>query len=115
GVFEDCPDQVRKPISSALPAIWAFPFVLHGGELVDALAFAPWAADANGPTVGDQVAVASGFVWESSFPLLDGHLVDLLRLLSAGHVGSPYRQVRDYRGISYPSTAGSSPSKERKR
>jgi hypothetical protein len=91
-VFKNCADEVREPISPALPAIGTFPFPFHGFERIDAITATAGAMDALGPPIANQIGVAGVFVREHGLKLTDGHLHDLAGLFCSGHDGSPYRQ-----------------------
>jgi hypothetical protein len=55
-VLEDRPDEVREAVGTALPAVRAFPAVLHGLEGIDVRAATARAMDAVRPAVCDKNA-----------------------------------------------------------
>lgn len=91
-VFEKGPGNVGKPIAAGA-AIRALPLELHGLEFVGPVRAAARAFDTVRPATGDQIGIAGILIGEGRFELGDGHLRNLLGLLT-GHSGSPSRQGR---------------------
>ena len=90
-IFEDGPDEVGEPIGAPLTAIRAFPLEWHRLERINARAATARAVDALGPAIADQIAVTGFLIRKHPLKLTDGHLDDLLGLLT-GHDTSPHRQ-----------------------
>jgi hypothetical protein len=94
GILKDGPGNVGEPIAAGA-AIRALPFEFHGLEFVRPARATARANDAVWPASGNQIGVAGILIGEGRLELSDGHLRNLLGLLT-GHGGSPYRQGRDW-------------------
>ena len=97
GVLENRPADMREAvIGSRGRARVAQPVPFHGAVRLDVGIAATRANDKLGPAVFGEIQAARIFVGESRFPFRDRHLVDLLRLFGAGHLGSPVQQGREW-------------------
>jgi hypothetical protein len=89
-VFENRSGDMREAIvCSGRRAFVAQPVPLHCTVLLDLRVATPWAGYAFRPAATSEIGATSIFVRECFFPLGDGHLVNWLGLLGAGHIGSP--------------------------
>jgi hypothetical protein len=81
-------DMGEAVISSGRRAFVAQPVPLHCAVFLDLHVATSRAGYAFRPTATSEIGATSIFVWESPFPLGDGHLVNWLWLFRAGHIGS---------------------------
>lgn len=91
-ILENGPCDIGEPIPASA-AIRALPFEFHGLEFIRPVRATTWANNAIRPAPGYQIGVAGFLIGERRLKLGDGHLDNLLRLLT-GHDGFPYRQGR---------------------
>jgi hypothetical protein len=88
GVLEDRPgDMGEAVVSGGRRAFVAQPIPLHCAVPLDLHVATTRASHAFWPTAPGEIGATSIFVGESFFPSGDGHLVDWLELLCAGHIG----------------------------
>ena len=92
-VLKDRARDIGKSISAANTAVRAFPMPFAGRQRVDLQGAATRAMHAVRPAVCHKVRIASIFVGERLFPFGECHLRNLLRLLGAGHIGSPIELI----------------------
>jgi hypothetical protein len=92
-ILENRSSDMRKAVvSGARGALVAQPIPWHCAVPFDLRIATPRARYAFRPAASGKIGATGVFVREGSFPLDDGHLVDWLGLLCAGHIGSPSRQ-----------------------
>jgi hypothetical protein len=82
-------DMGEAVISSGRRAFVAQPVPLHCAVFLDHHVTATGAGYALRPAMTGEIGATSIFVRESFFPFGDGHLMDWLGLLCAGHTGTP--------------------------
>lgn len=87
-VLKDCARDIGKLIAVRIAAV-ALPLERTARNRVISGVATMRAGDAMRPAVRHQVSIARRLIREGFFPLLNGHLLDRLRLFAAGHIGSP--------------------------
>jgi hypothetical protein len=87
-ILENCScDMGEAVVSGGRGAFVAQPVPLHCAMLLDLYVATPRAGYTLRPTATDEIGATRIFVWEGFFPLGNGHLMDWLGLLCAGHTG----------------------------
>jgi hypothetical protein len=75
-ILKDGADKVREAVGRAYATIHALPLIHHRFEFKNAQRAAARAVNAVGPTFANQVRIASSFIWEKSFKLQNGKLMN---------------------------------------